>query len=426
MNANHLAQKAAVYLNKLCVEIKNRCTGSSGNQAATDFFTEMISAFGFETERPLFDCLDWRQAGAELTAAGQSFPVLPSPYTVGCRVNGPLAVVRSVEQLTAVDLTGKILLLLGEIAAEQLMPKNFPFYNPDHHQLIYQLLESKQPQAIIAATGQDLQMVGGQYPFPLFEDGDFDIPSVYLKDVEGERLAAHAGREANLEIRAQRISAVGSNVIARKGRSSSRRVVLLAHIDAKMHIPGALDNAAGVVVMLLLAELLAAYNGALGIEIVAVNGEDYYSSPGERQYLALNEGQFSDIVLGINVDGVGYHQGKTAYSLYNCPGPLARTIEAVLGRFDNIVAGVPWYAGDHGIFLMNQVPALAFTSEQVAAVMAEIVHTKNDTPAVLNPTLLVETAQALHDLLLHLAQEAQSRHNFVHLNEAERLKKRRP
>ncbi|NIP26308.1 MAG: M28 family peptidase, partial [Phycisphaerae bacterium] len=211
-----------------------------------------------------------------------------------------------VEALSVVDLTGKILLMKGDITREQLMPKNFPFYNPDHHKEIYQLLQAKSPLAIVCATGQDLNMVGSQYPFPLFEDGDFDIPSVYMKDIEGERLAAMAGAEILLDIRAERIPATGCNVIARKGRSFPRRVALLAHIDAKMTTPGALDNAAGVIVLLLLAELLAGYTGDLGIEMVAVNGEDYFSSPGERQYMDLTSGTFSDILLGINIDGVGY------------------------------------------------------------------------------------------------------------------------
>ena len=49
--------------------------------------------------------------------------------------------------------------------------------------------------AIIAATGRDPGLAGGVYPFPLIEDGDFDIPSVYMKDVEGDRLADYAGQE---------------------------------------------------------------------------------------------------------------------------------------------------------------------------------------------------------------------------------------
>ena len=47
---------------------------------------------------------------------------------------------------------GKILRMRGEICAEQLMPKNFVFYDPDHHKKIYSLLEEKQPAAIVAAT----------------------------------------------------------------------------------------------------------------------------------------------------------------------------------------------------------------------------------------------------------------------------------
>jgi aminopeptidase YwaD len=60
----------------------------------------------------------------------------------------------------------------------------------------------------------------------------------------------------SLVSRAQRIAAAGANVVARKG-ATERRVVLFAQIDAKMGTPGAVDNAGGVTVMLLLAELMA-------------------------------------------------------------------------------------------------------------------------------------------------------------------------
>ena len=284
------------------------------------------------------------------------------------------------------------------------MPKNFPFYNPDSHRRIIQLLEDKAPLAIIAATSRDLSMVGAQYPFPLFEDGDFDIPSVYMTDTEGATLAALADREVMLDSRAERMPATGCNVIARKGAGQTRRAVLFAHIDSRMGTPGANDNAGGVVVLLILAELLADYAGSLGVELVAMNGEDYCSNPGEQQYLSLNAGMFDEIVLGINLDDVAYHRGKIAYSLHDCPSEHGDLIRNVFSARTGLIEGEPWYQGDHGLFLANQVPALAITSELLSELMAQITHTTRDTPEIVDPTKLVTAAHAIRGLLLRMDQ----------------------
>jgi len=402
MTISHLTEKAEAYLYQLCVEIPSRRVGSPGNRAATDLFAAIAASFGFEVETPEFDCIDWQGEGADLTAGGRHFTAFPSPYSRGCRVRAPLVVASTDEQLAAADINGKVLLLRGEAAKEQLMPKNFAFYNPDRHRWIIRLLEERQPWAIITATARDLEMVGSQYPFPLFEDGDFNIPSVYMTDEEGDGLAELAGEEVALESRATRTPATGCNVIARKGAEPHRRVVLFAHIDARMGSPGAGDNASGVTALLLLAELLADYCGSIGVEIVALNGEDYYANPGEMQYLALNEGKFGEIVLGINLDDVGYRRGRVAYSLYGCPDDLTGSIRGVLAGYEEMVEGEAWYQGDHGLFLMNQTPALAFTSEMLAELMAEITHTPKDIPETVNPPKLVQVALALRDLVLWL------------------------
>ena len=386
------------------MDIPSRRTGSAGNREATEFFAATVASFGFATETPAFECIDWVENGADLSAAGVAFDVQVSPYSLGCHeARAPLVVVSTIEELETQDIAGKIVLLRGEIAKEQLMPKDFPFYNPDEHRHIIHLLETKKPLAIVAATSRDPEMVGsGVYPFPLFEDGDFEVPSVYTTDVEGERLAAFAGQEVSLEIRAQRIPATGCNVIARKGARQDRRVVVFAHIDARMGTPGAGDNASGTIVLLLLAELLADYAGDLGIELVAMNGEDYFSNPGEKQWLNQNAGRFDEIVLGINVDDVGYVKGKVGYSLYDCPAEIASTIHDVLASYPGIIQGDPWYQGDHGLFLIHQIPALAFTSELLVELMTEITHTPKDTPEMVDAAKLVAVAQALRDLLLVL------------------------
>ena len=400
-----MLEKAEKYLRTLCLEIPSRRVGSRGNQAATDLFAGIVASFGFETESPEFDCIDWSLDGVDLTTGGASFEVLASPYTLGCHASAPLVVVSTVEELEAMAASDCVLLLRGELTKEQLMPKNFPFYNPDHHKRIIHLLERLEPQAIITATTRDEEMVGGAvYPFPLVEDGDFDIPSVYMVEEEGDRLALHAGKRVSLQIRAERIPSRGCNVIARKGADPHRRIVLFAHIDARMGTPGAGDNASGVIAFLLLAELLADYAGHLGIELVALNGEDYYSNPGEQQYLALNAGRFSNIVLGINLDDVAYYKGKIAYSLYDCPPDIASLVQGVFSAYDSLVEGEAWYQGDHGLFLINQTPALAITSELLAELMGEITHTPKDTPEVVDAAKLVTIALALRDLLLHLDQ----------------------
>lgn len=394
-----LSAKAQGYLHKLCVEIPNRRIGGAGNRAATDFFADVVASFGFAVESAEFDCIDWRQDGAELSAGGARFEAFASPYSLGCRVSAPLTVVSSVEELEAAAPGDEVLLLRGEIASGQLMPKNFPFYNPDEHRRIIRALEARAPRAIIAATSRD-EMAGAVYPFSLIEDGDFDIPSVYMTDVEGARLAEYTGQVVDLESRAERIPSTGRSVVARKGADSGRRAVLFAHIDTKMSTPGAADNAGGVIVLLLLAELLADTAGNLLVEIVPMNGEDYYAAPGERQYLAMSEGYLTEIILGINIDGVGYRQGSTAYSLYHCPEGIAGRIHGVFSAYDDIVEGSPWYQGDHGLFLMKGIPALALTSDDSG--LSEFVHSPHDKPEIVDPARLVTVAQALRDLLLSL------------------------
>ncbi len=399
---SNLTKKAQTYLEKLCIEIPTRRVGSAGNRAATAFFADKVTSFGFETRCPAFDCVDWTQDGAELTIDNTSFEVFASPYSLGCQVTAPFIVISTIEELETADFSDKVVLLRGEIAKEQLMPKNFPFYNPDHHKRIIKLLETKKPRAIIAATTQDPGLAGAVSPFPLIEDCDFDIPSVYMTDEEGNRLLEHAGAEVSLISQAERIPATGCNVVARKGAVSNRRVVLFAHIDAKMGTPGAIDNATGVVILLLLAELLADYSGDLGIEIVALNGEDYCFAPGEQLYVSENAGKFDEIVLGINMDGVGYHQGHTAYSLYDCPAHIDVAIREVFSNYAELVEGEPWYQSDHGLFLMHQRPALALTTSHFIELWTEITHTPKDRPEIVNVTKLVDVAVALRKVVLSI------------------------
>ena len=404
MANSSLSKTAEIYLHKLCTEIDNRCVGSTGNRLATDFFAEQVVGFGFNTEKHGFDCIDWKYGEVQLLIDGKDFSATASPYTVGCDLTAPLAVASTLDELESQDVSGKVLLLLGEIAKEQLMPKNFTFYNPEHHQKIIALVEEKAPSAIISATSRDPELAGGIYPFPLFEDGDFDISSVYTTEEQGHRIAQHAGKQVVLNFEAIRLPSTGCNVVARKGQNSDSKIVLFAHIDAKINTPGALDNGTGVIILLLLAELLQEVSFNKTIEIVALNGEDYYSAPGEMLYLQNNPNQMSDVYLGINIDAAGYVDGKTAYSLYDCPNNVASKIHNSFPGEKGFMEGEQWYQSDHSLFIMNQRPALAITSEKFMHLSTYITHTSKDAPTLVDTSKLTETTLALRNLLVSLDQ----------------------
>ena len=397
-----LTEKAKEYLDRLCNQIPNRRVGSGGNRLATSFFAEAIKSFGFTVEYPEFDCMDWENEGAVLSVEGSSYEVPVSPYSLGVQVTAPLITACSVNDLETLDISNKILLMRGDLTKEQFLPKNFPFLQVEEQQKIIQLLETKKPLAVIAATTRNPEMAGALYPFPVFEDGDFNVPSVFVTAEQGSPLAAYEGKEISLEIKAKRIPARACNVVARKGKNLSERIVLFAHIDAKLGTPGALDNGTGIVTLLLLAELLKEYVGRKCIEIVALNGEDYYSNPGEQIYLKQNEGKFQEIVLGINIDGLGYSKGKTAYSVYQCLPEINALAEKVFAEDESFLPGEPWFQGDHAIFLMNGRPAIALTSELIYELSTEYIHTEKDIPEIIDPEKVARAALRLHELIMRV------------------------
>jgi len=117
----HLTAQAQRYLEQLCVEIPNRRVGSEGNRAAP------ISSLNRDFFR-----LPNRVPGVRLhrLGAGRRAPHrrrrgvrgIPQPYSLGCDVSAPLAVVSTTDELEAAEIAGALVLLRGEIAKEQLMP----------------------------------------------------------------------------------------------------------------------------------------------------------------------------------------------------------------------------------------------------------------------------------------------------------------
>ena len=395
MNVDDYVAKASSIMRSLCSVQPNRRTGSPGNRDATDFFASAIGQHGYEVNATPFDCLDYVRGEAVLAHDDRTYDIHISPYSLGCDVSVGLIVASTEEELESCDCEGRILLLKGPISSEQLMPKNFVFYNPEHHQRLIALLEDKRPAGIITATERKPDQVGALYPFPLIVDGDFGIPSVYCKDVVGEEIAEHHDATFHLRIGGQRISSRATNVLARRNPEALEKIVITAHIDAYEDSPGASDNASGTAVLLILAEMLGDYGGEKCIEIVALNGEDHYSVGGQMDYLSRYGDELGKIALVVNVDDVGYQKGRAAYSFYGCSPQIQYLAEQSFQGCEGLVRGDEWHNGDHMIFVQSGVPALAFTSDRIAELMMTVTHTSLDTPNIVDSRKLAELAAAL-------------------------------
>ncbi|MDJ0960941.1 MAG: M28 family peptidase [Acidimicrobiia bacterium] len=389
------------HLVSLCDVAPDRRPGSDGNRVATRYAAEVFRRSGWAVDMPVFDVMDWQTDGGAIRLAGSSVEITPSPYGLGVSTRAPIRVARTTADLEHPELGGSILVLADDIATEPITPKAFPFYRHDEHVAIIDRIEAAAPAAVIGVTGKHPALCGALDPYPLFEDGDFVIPAASIRPADAEPLLGAEGQDAHIDIRSTRWVASAENVIATRG-DQRNRITVIAHIDAKPGTPGAVDNAAGVVVLLLLADLLSEERHPtlpIGVELFAVNGEDHYAAPGELDWLAANEDHLDRIALVVNIDGAGYRGAPSAYSLYNVDGDSATRIAESFAGVPSLVSGPEWFQSDHAIFAMRGHPALAMTTELVDEMLDTLFHAPTDTPDQVDVALLVDIAAGLENLI---------------------------
>ena len=387
----------AALLQRLCSVQPDRRPGSPGNEEAVDLVAGLLAGLGWQVETPEFPVICWEGGSGSLALGERAWPVSVSPYSLGWRGT---AVVHPVdhEDGLAADHGGAIVLLHGDLATSPLTPKGYPFYGSDRDARIIERLEGCGAVAVLAVTGRAPEIAGSVEPFALIEDGAFPVPTGNLREGDGRAVFAALAtggpaEAAELLLPARRWEATARNIVARRGPQAGR-VTVVAHIDSKPGTPGAVDNASGVVVLTRVAELLADAPADLGIELLAVNGEDHYAAPGEMDYLGHTD--LFLVRLAINIDGAGYRDGPTAFSTYGAADQLDLSPLAAQG----LVPGPQWPQSDHMVFAMGGCPAIAVTSSEVTTLMEQVTHSERDTPNLVDVGLLEAVARGIADLIL--------------------------
>ncbi len=387
------------HLDALVLGHPDRHVGRVGNTAAVDHAEATFRVHGWEVESVDFEALDCDTGEAHLRVGGRDFEVLPGPYTTPVDTTAPLLPAESLSDLETAHLAGAIVLLHGEIAADQLFPKSFDFVEAPAHRRIYELLEQGAPAAVIGATGRGGGMGGGLYPYPLIEDGDFDIPNAYTTEEVGSELVWLAGREAALRIEAERRTVLARQITAARGPRGAPRALVIAHIDTKGGSPGAIDNGTGVAALLAVGRLLDDYEGPFRVELIPMNGEDYYASSGEHIFVAANDGRWEELLGTVNMDAIGARDAGTALSMYQVSERGNELIHRVLRRHPTISIGEEWYESDHSIVAGHGRPTIALTSASFRELCATVTHTERDTLDLVDPAEVVRVAEFVADLI---------------------------
>jgi len=186
-------------------------------------------------------------------------------------------------------------------------------------------------------------------------------------------------------------------VIGRLQGELPERIVFCAHYDSKVDTPGAYDNAAGVGVLLTLAQVLSQRKHRHTLEWVAFTGEEG-AGLGDMEYArrARSTGNgFDQVTAAINIDGVGPFTGTTTVASFATSQEFEALIDDRIQSYPAVIRVEPWPASDHYIFYSNGVPSIAFTSKGVR----DIYHTLSDTIEWISGEKLSETVQLVLGLI---------------------------
>jgi len=384
------------HVKHLAVHIGSRLIGSTGNLAAADYISEVFNQNGLSLEKQEFSCPDWIEEHTALELNGEPLEVSANTFSPACNIRAATIPVGTLAELESALIPGRILVFYGDLAQTELAAKG-AIYVSERDRKIVQLLEDRGPAGIITINPTLHER------WRLIEDFDLDIPSVTVSAHSGLKLLKSPGAIVQMKIATRRSPSNSANVVGRLKGDIPERIVLCAHYDTKVDTPGAYDNAAGVGVLLTLAELLSHTKHRHTLEWVAFSGEEGYGL-GDMAYArnARRTGDgFNQVTAAINFDGVGPFTGVTSVACFAASRAFETLIGEMIRSYPGVVKVEPWPASDHYIFYSNGTPSIAFSSKGIR----DIYHTSSDTFEWISGEKLAEVVQLALDLIEVLDNE---------------------
>lgn len=388
-----LTSRITEFLRFLVSEIGPRPPGSPANRRATAWAAAVLESSGWTVRADPFTTRWWQPGRGLLTVGDRTIERIPNPFSPPCDVVGTIVRIGTLDALetlaTSATRDDTVLCLEESVGGDMVMPAAFPFFQPDEHVRLNRALVRARPAAVIAMSRLAASL-------PTFEDPDLGIPSLTVTPDVGALLAD--GTEVGVRIEGAVHDGEGHNLSARPAGvdAATSRIVLSAHVDAKITTPGAVDNAGSVATLLALAD--AGWpDGAPPVEVVLFNGEDHFDACGEQAWLAATD--LTTIRAAVNLDGAGAAGRATTVTSLAAPAPLERALADLVAARPGWKPTEPWVQSDHAIFAARGIPAVAITCDDAQDLFDHVVHTPADTLEGVDVAVLADIGAALPALV---------------------------
>ena len=314
----------------------NRWTGSPGERESGDWLEQQLARMGYRTRQTRFDCPGWEYGGEELCLEGEPLEAGAQFYSAGGDVTGPLVAVKPDGQggFTG-DVEGKIA-LIKETDTGEVNERN----------LILQALEARGALAAVMESEYP-----DTYSTKMFRTPESELPAAGVSGEVGERLFASLGKEARLVIRARQTQSTTSNVIGEKGPADGPVFLICAHHEAAPASPGAYDNAAGIGVILEMAERFSMVESGARLRFVGWGGHEF-GVFGSKWYVENLPDEAKAVKRLFVFDGVGAKDSDPRISV-NGGEELVKQLQAYAEGREDLQVRVRSGGGGDGLYFVR-------------------------------------------------------------------------
>jgi len=405
LDAAQASSETEINLYTLCDDIGPRFVATPGNDRAAAFILERFEAYGLDNAATEpFDMSVWRRGSASLevtTPFEMALPCYDLPYAPPTGRGGIERPLIDVGWGTDEEI---------EQFAGQLKGNMALVSQPSRHRsaIYHACVDAGAVAFLIANPTPGLLLNTGSVG-----SGEWGaIPAVSITYEHAHRLLRsmeHSPVTARLETHSHCEDATTANVVGELigGERPDELIVVGGHFDSHEIGPGAYDNAAGTVVMMEVARLLADQRQHLGrtVRFIGFTAEEV-GVIGSERYAAAHEGDVARTRLMVNLDMPGTSTPWVlAMHAYPELEPHVDTLARQLG------ADVKGRAMDHNhsdfaAFKRRGVPALGLMGSGRNMKHGGFGHMAADTPEKVPTDGLTDAAAFIARLVLRAASDA--------------------